>query len=395
MGSNWVDEIINNEKGLREKCRTPRVIEDDNAYLDDLNQWLESLKNAFDNNKKIDKKYAETISDYKDKITEIFTSYMKGEIGQAYKTVVELLEDIRCKGQELAISSVQKSIAFNNAESVLEGKELSGRIEFFRARESDRYKIFQREEMLHVPFDMRHKISSGRFSIPGLPCLYLGSSSYCCWLELRNPPDHQFNVSPVEIDLSCRILNLTVNLDLFEKIAEYAAEDGKANEKVIEALKLWILTYATSYKVDGDNRSFKIEYVLSQLLMLASVECNLGGVAYFSKQVEDDRFAQGIAANLALFAKYNGEKRFSEICKTIKLSPSFNYSMFKQLKADATYKINGERIKIDNRLGQMGIEEINRVIEYRSTKFYQFDKYMFAYSYYKRKAAPIDDLNNK
>ena len=120
MGSNWVDEIINNEKGLREKCRTPRVIEDDNAYLDDLNQWLESLKNAFDNNKKIDKKYAETISDYKDKITEIFTSYMKGEIGQAYKTVVELLEDIRCKGQELAISSVQKSIAFNNAESVLD-----------------------------------------------------------------------------------------------------------------------------------------------------------------------------------------------------------------------------------------------------------------------------------
>jgi hypothetical protein len=44
-----------------------------------------------------------------------------------------------------------------------------------------------REEMFHVPFELRHKIAPQRYSIPGLPSLYLGGSLYTCWVEMRQP----------------------------------------------------------------------------------------------------------------------------------------------------------------------------------------------------------------
>ena len=85
-------------------------------------------------------------------------------------------------------------------EDVINNTVNGTRIEFFRARTSDKFCVFNREEMLHIPFDLRERVSSTRFSIPGLPCLYLATTTYCCWLELRTPPDYQFNVSPVRIN---------------------------------------------------------------------------------------------------------------------------------------------------------------------------------------------------
>ena len=42
-----------------------------------------------------------------------------------------------------------------------------------------------KEKMFHVPFNMREKVSSARFSIPGFPCLYLGTSLEVCWNEIK------------------------------------------------------------------------------------------------------------------------------------------------------------------------------------------------------------------
>ena len=42
-------------------------------------------------------------------------------------------------------------------------------------------------DVFHVPFEERHNCASYRYSILGLPCLYLGSSVYICWEELGRP----------------------------------------------------------------------------------------------------------------------------------------------------------------------------------------------------------------
>lgn len=117
---------------------------------------------------------------------------------------------------------------------------------------------------------MRGRVSSTRFSIPGLPCLYLATTSYCCWLELKTPTDYQFNVSSVRVNQERKILNLTMTADLFEHIVMLTETDKLANRYTIEALKLWILSYASSFKIDADKRSFKEEYIIPQLIMLVS-----------------------------------------------------------------------------------------------------------------------------
>ena len=67
--------------------------------------------------------------------------------------------------------------------------------------------------------------------------------------------------------------------------------------------------------VRQSNRSFKTEYVIPQLIMLAANELNLDGVSYYSKRVKDDRLASMNTVNLALFAKYNGEENILKYVK--------------------------------------------------------------------------------
>lgn len=63
----------------------------------------------------------------------------------------------------------------------------------------------------------------------------------------------------------------------------------------------------------------------------------LDGIAYYSKQVEDDIFSQS-AINLALFATFKHNQNYSEICNHIKVGDSFNYQMFRQLGHISTNK---------------------------------------------------------
>ncbi|WP_052675768.1 hypothetical protein [Paenibacillus sp. IHBB 10380] len=44
-----------------------------------------------------------------------------------------------------------------------------------------------RQEMFHIPFELKGRAATQRYSIPGLPSLYLGSSCYICWEELHRP----------------------------------------------------------------------------------------------------------------------------------------------------------------------------------------------------------------
>jgi hypothetical protein len=66
---------------------------------------------------------------------------------------------------------------------------LTERHTYFRAREIGKfsYKNYNKEQYYHVPFELRNKIGPKRFSIPGLPCLYLSTSAYTCWKELNRP----------------------------------------------------------------------------------------------------------------------------------------------------------------------------------------------------------------
>lgn len=87
-------------------------------------------------------------------------------------------------------------------------------------------------------------------------------------------------------------------------------------------------------------------------------------------------FANVSGINLVLFAKYNAGEKLSEICEHIEVGDSFNFSMYKQLNASEDYK--RYKLRIDDAIIINNIEKSNRQFSYRDTKFYSFDRYLFA-----------------
>jgi len=241
----------------------------------------------------------------------------------------------------------------------------------FRARLSDEVHTYKAKEMLHLPLSMRGKTGNYRFSIPGIPSLYLGNSSYACWIDLRRPPEHKFNVAPIILDGSQKIFNLAVMTRNWGRLNELE------ESKVHCWLKLLILMIATSYAVKETERIFKSEYIVSQSVMLACKELGYDGVAYFSKRVSDGIFAYA-AINLALYASYQHRKKYSTVCEHIKVDDSFNYSMYKQLghlNRDCTYELRLVKTGLTTNIGEY---RADRQFQYSMTEFCAFDKFLFS-----------------
>lgn len=345
---------------ITKELYAPYVIETDSDYYKDLQKkyriFLERATNAG-----ADEKSIKIIIKYTKKIKEAIRLYYDGNISKTYNIIKNLIKG--CGESDFAVNTLLNSDAFPGVRE----KE----IQFFRARISENIITYKSIEMLHLPFTMRGKTGNYRFSIPGVPSLYLGNSSYACWIELGCPPEYKFNVSPVVLDGKQKIFNLAVMSRDWEKLNELK------DEKVYCWLKLLILMIATSYVIKEEKRIFKSEYIISQNIMLACKELGYDGIAYFSKRVNDEVFADA-AINLALFAPYQKNKKYSEICEHIKIDDSFNYSMYKQLghsQQECSYEL---RLNGTGRITNIGEYRKGRQFQYMMTEFGAFDKFLFS-----------------
>ncbi len=383
---NWFSKIARDSCGnLKPLYITPKVIDNDANYLDNLCSVLEKIQSEFES-MNAPNYYVTIISDYKKQIFKIMKHQYSGEIAQAQTSMDNLINELIKTDTGMAKSSINQSISFKDIEDALGGSDT--KVQFFRARSSKNYTVYKREEMLHIPFDKRHLISNERFSISGLPCLYLGTTSYCCWLEIGSPSDDEFNVSYLDIDGTKEILNLTINSEDFEHCIDVDVDERQLKS----AFKLWLLTIATSYKIKAEKRNFKSEYVIPQLIMLSCKKNDLYGVAYYSKQLEDDRFARHSCVNLAVFANYEGEKRISNTFNDILLTNSMNYAMFKNLMASLKYR--DTYLNVCDSAYPVNIGNYERQYPYNETEFYQFDKYLVAHLYEELKKVDIDIVNS-
>ncbi len=361
----WIEKLNYN------KFVAPFLIKSDNQYFSELKNKLNEL---------VDELYLcgadsdilDVARRYRDRITSSIDFYYKGDIIKSQTIINDLINEFP-DDNEYAISGINTGIAFPGySQDNLE-------VQFFRARLNDRVVDYPARQMLHIPFSKREIVKSERFSIPGLPCLYLGNSSYVCWIEMGRPADFQFNVSPVVLDNTQKVFNLAVSIEdfkLYQKLDNFKVDISLVKNEVITLLKLVILNMCTSYKIQDIERNFKSEYIVSQMIMLACKNRGLDGVAYFSKQVSSEIFASIVGVNLALFANYNGEDDFSKICEHIEIGDSFNYSMYKQLLPSLKYKDYNLRIDASPYINNIGT--FDRQFPYKETEFYDFDKYLFA-----------------
>jgi hypothetical protein len=181
----------------------------------------------------------------------------------------------------------------------------------YRMRVSARPRPFSREELFHIPFHLRRLVSSQRFSIEGLPCLYLGYSTYVCWEELLRPSFSSIYVAQFRFrHVAFRVLDLAYVPRFQGQLLLLWLQNGPNAPRLANTLValtvLWPLIAACSVRTSERDAPFKPEYIVPQLLLQWIMEeTDWHGIRYFSSRVGAP---QGIltGANLVLPARRIG-----------------------------------------------------------------------------------------
>lgn len=230
-----------------------------------------------------------TIQKIADEIVLIVRDYYSGSPHKAFKRLSDLL------------SLPQHSQFFDRLYTIKLDPNLFARLYRLRVQTpNEALKKFSRKEMFHLPFQLRHKVEAQRYSIPGFPSLYLGSSVYICWRELQCP---QFDdVHSIRLEVTSSPMEINV-LDFGwtpEMVATYIEipTGGKITTQrhdfALSYVVFWPLIAAVSMRVLYRNHvAFKPEYIVPQLILqYVKEDSKIDGIRYFSLHYEerDDLF---------------------------------------------------------------------------------------------------------
>lgn len=187
------------------------------------------------------------------------------------------------------VSDIDNSYASRGASVIPEFKDghtnyeenLQYPLTFYRCR-VDKQKKLSRTEMLNIPLNKRSLCASERFSIPGIPCLYLGVTSYCCWKEVGCPSEYllsSFRLKKKRKNL--RILNLVLSQALLNGRLSSPCQDWSDLEE--EILAFFPIVLATAFHVENYNsENYHSEYTIANLIMNCLYDLKIDGIAYFS-----------------------------------------------------------------------------------------------------------------
>lgn len=223
------------------------------------------------------------IKHYCKKLKEVLREYENGYIFKSYDLFDKMMHDI-IENLESIIINEKKPDDFLNKD-------------FYRMRLSDSI-LTDKKELFHTPINLRRKINSQRYSVPGLPCIYLSSSVYTCWAEMNKPNIQDLHVSRFKLDdaVVVNILNFTMidpkRLFYQDKKHEFHGDNKMYIERVeshflIDAIILWPLLFVCSLKGSVKEDFYKPEYIIPQfLLQWIRTNKNLKGIAYFSTDLD-------------------------------------------------------------------------------------------------------------
>lgn len=213
-------------------------------------------------------------------ITECLQHFLSGDIKTAYDSFDSIFNDT-------TISKYIQNISIPLNEICNKMTPL------FRVRKSDS-PLITREEMFHIPFKLRHLVNAQRYSVAGLPCLYLGSSLYICWQEMDKPDFNKLYLSSFSSnDDNAKVLNFASDI-LFGKLRALHIPKHLQYSEIsiitqLSYLTLYPLIIACSFIKKAKNASFNQEYIIPNLLMQwisRRNRSNVMGIAYRSTKLK-------------------------------------------------------------------------------------------------------------
>lgn len=217
----------------------------------------------------------------------------------------------------------------------------------FRVRKSDR-PLSTRKDIFHIPFNQRHLVRAQRYSVAGLPCLYLGTSLYICWREMDKPDFDKLYISSFITDKEddkSLLLNLSADFLYKTRLFLKRKNAPKPIEKyststMLSYLALWPLILACNYLKKHNDASFIQEYIIPYLLMQwISRDINnnnIIGIAYRSTKLPANTDSRkGINVVLPPKARYEDIKGY-DFCPVLsdkfKFTPPVSWQVLKTLE---------------------------------------------------------------
>lgn len=373
---------------LIDKLTLPIDANYDSEYEKKLYDCLFEYPKCISNILQYNPKSINSISENIDLINKALQYYYNGKIWYAYDCIKKILEkyisspyivapiDENYAFRGLSPESIRPK-TFDSEECVSHYQDmLEEKLSFFRGRiAAEKLKI---EDMFHIPFNKRGCVATQRFSISGIPCIYLATTTYGCWLELGTPESDIFQVSSYKIPTNLRILNLCIQWNLINGEC-FLSQIQRSRKNVYDLFEIFPLIIATSFHIRERNRTFKSEYIISQIVMQVCNDLGIDGVAYLSKKVIDN-YAYPQAVNLAIAVPYTHNNNFSYwnranevfITKPVRFSDFCNKQITNEGRDSFSSYIN----KIyENQKGSDIIIAGDRR-EYTDTKFSAFDEYL-------------------
>ena len=241
---------------------------------------------------------------------------------------------------------------------------------FFRCRTG---KFQKREDLYPLPSNKLSFCSAQRYSLAGIPCLYLATTTYCCWMELGRP--EEFSASsymPIESKkMPPRILNLAFS----QRQMHNLGKDSRA------AYLLFPLVMAVSVAVKNPraDANFRPEYTISHLVMRCLREFGIAGVAYRSSRI-DDAFDLLHTINLAI-PLLDREEIFSDFLVTDPGTFSPQKRLCKE-KQDASGLSYLNKFYTKENTDFYSIACYGHRVDYRDTSFSDIDNYLAGRTYY-------------
>lgn len=264
-------------------------------------------------------------------------------------------------------------------------KVMKTKLTFYRVRtkdnEDEKTIIETKEDILHLPFKMRDRAGDMRFSRKGMPCLYLGTTTYICSKEcMWDSAKEKMYASvfvPNDYGEKLKVLNLTISPALINGLHyKILGEEGTKIRKLQNSmLQIFPLIIATSFSIEhSSNEKDKYEYYISQALMRVINRCKIDGIAYLSMKGENEfQYPQGV--NLALPAcDISEKKQYSKICEGFNISNPILFD--KQEKYTKSSFINKTFNKVRHNKEKKFLGKDSEW--YGDTEFGKFDNYLYS-----------------
>ena len=263
-------------------------------------------------------------------------------------------------------------------------KMLNENLTFFRVRTKNQGQgaaIKDVENILHLPYALKDKASSMRFSSKGTPSLYLGTTTYGCSKECNwNGKDEMYAsvFVPNADGQRLKILNLTISEALINGIYNRCGQGYNRTRYELQnkMLKIFPLVITTSFSVECEEK-IKYQYLISQELMEIALQNGIDGIAYLSMKGKNEfQYPQGV--NLAIPATDISEtKQYSEKCSCFDVLRPILYC--NQKEEEKKSYIN--KIYVKSFLAKVDIDGESKF--YGDTEFGKFDNYLVEIFEYK------------